>query len=156
MNIIEEIKEEMTEAERQKLYQAIGYRENDFIDLPKDFVAYKLAFLLKKISLLVEDQDCCIANFELSSTNLNMNYCPASNCLNVSSVIKSMNIKGIEGVNLLENYSQNDVLSLVFDLNPLDGQYDYGNLFTILLKYLIINYQINLIYLRCCNEDVRI
>lgn len=134
MNIIEEIKEEMTEAERQKLYQAIGYQENDFIDLPKDFVAYKLAFLLKKISLLVEDQDHCIANFELSSTSLKINYCPASSCLNVSSVIKSMNIKGIQGVNLLENYSQNDVLSFVFDLNPLDGQYDYGNLFTISLN----------------------
>jgi hypothetical protein len=51
---------------------------------------------------------------------------PSSQGVAIDTCVKSLYVSGIGGIPLLEELTHTDVLSLKLDVNPLDGQYDYG------------------------------
>ena len=116
----------MNTNEKQKLYDAIGYEEGIPAELPKDFVAHKFKFLISKLFITVSDEEEKITQLSLIGVGLNLTHRPTSQCICVSTSVKSLYISGVGGIPLLEEQSTMDVLTLEFDMNPLDGQYDYG------------------------------
>ena len=116
----------MTTTEKARLYEAIGYEEEIPKEFPLDFIAHKLHFTINQLFITINDANEKITQLSLTSTQLKVNHRPSSQCALVNTSVKSLHISGIAGTLLLEKRTTADVLSLQFDMNPLDGQYDYG------------------------------
>jgi hypothetical protein len=125
-NIINDFKKEMTPSEKLRLYEAIGYEEDIPHELPLDFIAHKLRFTNNKLFITINDENNKISQLSLLSVQLNVSHRPSSEGVAIDTCVKSLYISGIGGIPLLEEFTPTDVLSLQFDMNPLDGQYDYG------------------------------
>ena len=125
-NIVNEFKKEMDSKEKQKLYEAIGYEEGIPEVFPNDFIAHKINFLINKLFITISDENEKITQLSLLGVGLDLTNRPSSHCLSVSNTVKSLYISGVGGIPLLEEQSTLDVLSLEFDMNPLNGEYDYG------------------------------
>lgn len=55
---VKQFESEMTPAEKEKMYKAIGYQENAAPAIfPKTFVAYSIAFLLRTLEIELRDDD---------------------------------------------------------------------------------------------------
>ncbi|XP_054161337.1 intermembrane lipid transfer protein Vps13-like [Oppia nitens] len=126
VNIVDDFKKEMTTDEKQRFYEAIGYEEGIPEELPKDFIAHRIKFMIGKLFITVSDETEKITQLSLLGVSLNLSNRPSSHCLALSTNVKSLFISGIGGIPILEELSTLDVLSLEFDMNPLDGLYDYG------------------------------
>lgn len=116
----------MNSGEKQKLYDAIGYEEGIPTELPKEFIAHKIKFIIEKLFITISDQNEKITQLSLIGVGLNLTHRPTSQCICVNNSVKSLYISGVGGIPLLEEQSTTNVLSLEFDMNPLDGLYDYG------------------------------
>ena len=127
----------MDAKEKQRLYEAIGYEEGIPAELPKDFIAHKIKFKIEKLFITISDQIEKITQLSLLGVDMYLTHRPTSNCLSVTNTVKSLYISGVGGIPLLEEQSTLDVLSLEFDMNPLDGLYDYGLSQLSLFFYLI-------------------
>jgi vacuolar protein sorting-associated protein 13A/C len=127
-NIINDFKKEITPSEKLRLYEAIGYEEDISHELPPDFIAHKLRFTINKLFITINDENNKISelSLSLSSVELNGSHRPSSEGVVIDTCVKSLYISGIGGIPLLEELTHMDVLSLKLDMNPLDGQYDYG------------------------------
>ncbi|CAG2100423.1 unnamed protein product [Medioppia subpectinata] len=125
-NIVDDFKKEMTPKEKQRLYEAIGYEEDLPAELPKEFIAHKIKFIIGKLFLTISEGDEKLSQLSLLKVCLNATHRPTSQCLAFTSSVQSLYISGVGGIPLLEEQSTKEVLSLEFDMNPLDGQYDYG------------------------------
>jgi hypothetical protein len=116
----------MTPSEKLRLYEAIGYEEDIPHELPLDFIAHKLQFIINKLFITINDENNQISQLSLLSVQLNVSHRPSSQGAVIDTCVKSLYISGIGGIALLEELTPMDVLSLKLDINPLDGQYDYG------------------------------
>jgi len=95
-------------------------------ELPLDFIAHKLQFVISKLSITIKDANQTVTQLSLESIQLRVNHRPSSNSALIDTCVKSLYISGIGEVPLLEKLTTDDVLYLKFDMNPLNRQYDYG------------------------------
>jgi hypothetical protein len=116
----------MTPSEKLRLYEAIGYEEDIPHELPLHFIAHKLRFTINKLFITINDENNQISQLSLQSVELNVSHRPSSQGAVIDTCVKSLYISGIGKIPLLEELTHMDVLSLKLDMNPLDGQYDYG------------------------------
>jgi hypothetical protein len=116
----------MTTTEKTKLYEAIGYEEDIPKEFPLHFIAHKLKFIINKLSITIKDANQTVTQLSLDSIQLRVNHMPSSNSAHIDTCVKSLYISGMGRVPLLEELTTGDVLYLEFDMNPLNGQYDYG------------------------------
>ncbi|RWS14430.1 vacuolar protein sorting-associated protein 13C-like isoform X4 [Dinothrombium tinctorium] len=128
--IVDQFKSEMTAEEKLKLYKAIGYEETKApTTFPPEFVAHLLNINFKSIKFMVIDiaKNDKILHFTLDNVNCELHHRPASDGILFKSNIKALGVQGCRGVKLTdEESSKGDLLSIKFELNPLDKRFDYG------------------------------
>jgi len=78
------------------------------------------------------DEGLCVNQFKLSSVVTSVEYKPASSGAHLETTIRSMKMKGLKKIPIIEDYEKgSEVLSFKFDLNPLHNEYDYGKSFSL-------------------------
>lgn len=94
--IVSDLKREMTQEEKEKLYNAIGYDSTSIgvLDTPKDFVGFILNFKLDSIKAVVTgfDENFKIGEFCMRNINLAIQFRPAASAANVSATFDSTDI----------------------------------------------------------------
>ncbi|CAB3980345.1 Hypothetical predicted protein [Paramuricea clavata] len=125
-------------AEEQKLYAAIGYSESEApVKLPAEYVAYKLKFAQKRISVKLRDDTiepaCCVSSVSLEELFVELGYRPGAQAVSVLTKLGNFTVLGCP----VENQSAPEVVRSVagetdiaeyvnasFETNPLDGKCD--------------------------------
>jgi len=94
--IVDGLKREMTQEEKEKLYSAIGYDSSSIgvLDTPKDFVGFIINFRLDLIKCLVTgfDENFRLGEFCMRNINLGVRFRPAAGAANVSITFDSTSI----------------------------------------------------------------
>lgn len=94
--IVSDLKREMTQEEKDKLYNAIGYDESSIgvLDTPKDFVGIIVNFKLDSIKCVVTgfDENFKIGEFCMRNINLSVQLRPAASAAHVSVTFDSTSI----------------------------------------------------------------
>lgn len=81
---VKEFENAMTPAEKERLYKAIDYQENDSgVTYPETFVATACKFVLHLLEIQVVDDNSMtsVLNIQLKSVNCNVDLRPAANAL---------------------------------------------------------------------------
>lgn len=84
-----QVKAAMTPDEKEKLYKAIGYQENDVpAELPESYVATQLAFVLKALEIVIKNDELSdvdninrIVFLQLENVTCNVEQRPGGNAL---------------------------------------------------------------------------
>lgn len=129
----------MTADEKEKLYKAIGYQENTTpTELPVHFVATKLKFELKKLQILVINDDLSaiddanrVMSLQLKNVTANLDQRPAAAAIKLNIGINSFSVfgkqqRGIIPILAKSKTSSLDqtILDIGFETNPLDKRCD--------------------------------
>ena len=139
-NVFEEFLPSVSEREKemQKLYQAIGYTENEVITpFPADYVALVFKFQLNKITIKCEDdtraETLDVTCFTLNRLNAEVLQRPSSKGLKVSLKIEQLKLLGTPCENkiplLVKSCKKDDInapplVHLCFEINPIGKDVD--------------------------------
>ncbi|XP_065656239.1 intermembrane lipid transfer protein VPS13A isoform X1 [Hydra vulgaris] len=122
------------DAEMAKLYEAIGYSENEVITaFPSNYVAMVFDFQLKSISIaLIDDsdkRDIEVIRFFLNGIHCNVKQRPSANALRVEVQMQSLKLNGTPNSNdvplIIRSISKKldtDMVVMTFETNPMDNQ----------------------------------
>uniref|UniRef100_A0A1L8DVL7 Putative vacuolar protein n=1 Tax=Nyssomyia neivai TaxID=330878 RepID=A0A1L8DVL7_9DIPT len=130
----------MTNEEKAKLYNAIGYRENTSpTELPEDYVAMRLHFQLNVLEVAIMNDDCvkkdghtseCILLMQLREVRCNIDQRPAASAIKMKIDLKTFSVFGVAQGDATPNIikskceEEGNQLSLDFETNPLDHKCD--------------------------------
>ncbi|XP_052870380.1 intermembrane lipid transfer protein Vps13 [Anopheles cruzii] len=128
----------MTPAEKAKLFQAIGYQENDVpTELPEHYVAQKLQFQLNSLEVSIRSdaaEDTAILNrvllLELKSVVCGVEQRPSAAAMKVSLAMHELTISGLKQGDILpimvrsQLEGSNTLLDVSFETNPADKKCD--------------------------------
>ncbi|XP_067014210.2 intermembrane lipid transfer protein Vps13 [Anabrus simplex] len=135
-NLAVKFREELSEDERLKLYQAIDYQENALPTYyPAEFVETKIYFRLNGLTVDVRDNDRHPAHVllaELIGVSSEIQRRPTANAIKVMLSMGQLTVSGTRQVNITPQLissrtqdSENSVLvNILFETNPLGGAYD--------------------------------
>ncbi|XP_056003796.1 intermembrane lipid transfer protein VPS13A-like isoform X2 [Ostrea edulis] len=136
-DIKEQFEDEFSEKEKAKLYEAIGYQENETDPtLPKEFVAVRLVTKLSSLSLTLNDEtkkEPQIVKLQLRDVYANVGQRPADSAVQVDGKIDKFTVVGSPQGGTLPRMvvSQNEEQKVVYSLlnflletNPLDRKCD--------------------------------
>ncbi|XP_076066395.1 vacuolar protein sorting 13C isoform X3 [Oratosquilla oratoria] len=137
-NLAKKLENAMTDEEKEKMFEAIGYSEGDLTpEYPKEFVAFQFEFILEQLSLIVHDEE--VDNAEVTKASLvgvkmSAYQRPAADAFKLKGCIKSFSVNGFkeQGVtpsiisSLQEMGDGEDVnlVDLLVETNPLDDTCD--------------------------------
>lgn len=127
--VIGDFKKEMTDEEKEKLYEAIGYGEGAPItDFPEKFAAHLLNFNMDAIRLVIFDDNKSqkIIDASLSRVAANVKHRPTSGGIIIDSSIGTMQVTGINNLPMLKEDSVDDMLSVKAEINLVERDFDYG------------------------------
>lgn len=127
--LIDEFKKEMTKDEKAKLYQAIGYEESVPVEYPPSFEASIAGITLSTINVTVFDEQSNknLILFKLNHVATKLGFRPSSNGLRLNLVVNDVDLKGMDGNELIINRQTNECLfELLAETNPVDKSFDYG------------------------------
>ncbi|XP_014662270.1 PREDICTED: vacuolar protein sorting-associated protein 13A-like [Priapulus caudatus] len=137
--IAEKFGEAMTPEEKAKLFDAIGYSENQVdTTLPQEFVAMQLKFHLKNLSVSLKEptrKSPQIVKLAFTDAVANVDQRPSAEAIKVDASIASMAVYGVPAGDSVPHLvtTQTDgagggvaanLLSVMFETNPLDKQCD--------------------------------
>ncbi|XP_060551931.1 intermembrane lipid transfer protein VPS13A-like [Ruditapes philippinarum] len=138
-NIQEQFYEQFNAEEKKKLYDAIGYQENEADPtLPKEFVAVRLVTKLNNLSVMLHDNSKTepqILKMQLKSVFASVGQRPAANAVKVDLKMDKFTLLGTQQeefvprmvTSITQTEATQQALSLLdvlFETNPLDGQCD--------------------------------
>ncbi|XP_055686925.1 intermembrane lipid transfer protein Vps13 isoform X2 [Lutzomyia longipalpis] len=125
----------MTNEEKAKLYNAIGYRENSMeMELPEDYVAMRLHFQLNVLEVaIMNDQGVrevnksdCILLMQLREVRCEIDQRPTASAIKLKMDLKTFSVFGVKQGDATPNIikskceEEGNQLSLDFETNPLD------------------------------------
>ncbi|XP_039291061.1 vacuolar protein sorting-associated protein 13 [Nilaparvata lugens] len=139
-DIRKQFAEAMTGEEKDKLFRAIGYQEN-FVpdDLPVEFVAVRLNFLLQCLEVEVRDDDLqdekSVMRVALNQMELQLEQRPSANAIRVTSMMYNLSASGLKQLDGLpevcsslhstEGDAKTPLVKIIFETNPLCGTCDH-------------------------------
>lgn len=137
--IVKQFEEAMTPEEKAKLYEAIGYQEQQIVvtEYPNEFVANKLLFTLHNLIMSLSDDtktETQVLKTNLKEVTACVEQRPAAQAMSVDAKIDSFIVNGVPSpqkniptlVSSQRLESSNlPLLSLFFETNPLDGTCDH-------------------------------
>ena len=137
LNLIEQVKKEFSdETEKEKLYAAINYDEDQTDHTyPLGYAAQRVSFVIKSINLNITDkaQNVRISEFFLNEVKLNLAVLPATNGLDLMLSINSMKMFGLRNkqVPIIEpilGKKSTNMIEIDFVSNPIKTEikYDFG------------------------------
>ncbi|XP_018574731.1 vacuolar protein sorting-associated protein 13 isoform X2 [Anoplophora glabripennis] len=128
--LLKQFQSEMTPAEKETMYKAIGYQENAApTTIPKTFIAYSGAFILRNLEIELRDDDQQIKRVlfcNLSGVGIKLEHRPAANAIKADVKIDNFTIEGLQQDNFIpqlitsEIDSKGGLLEIAFETNPLD------------------------------------
>ncbi|KAL4216396.1 Vacuolar protein [Mactra antiquata] len=131
--------EQFTLDEKNKLYDAIGYQENEADPtLPKEFVAVRLVTKLNNVSVMLTDnskKEPQILKLQLKNVFASVGQRPAASAVKVDLKLDKMSLMGTQQgefiPRMMTSITQADpgqqalsLLDVLFETNPLDGLCD--------------------------------
>ncbi|CAC5405082.1 VPS13A_C [Mytilus coruscus] len=136
-DIKDKYQEQFTPEEKSKLYDAIGYEENEGDPtLPKEFVALRLVTKLTKMSITLRDdasKDSHVIKLQLKDVFSSVGQRPAANAIMVEAKMDKFTVQGTlqngqsPYMALSQTKEADQVYSLLnawFENNPVDGACD--------------------------------
>ncbi|KAK3890033.1 hypothetical protein Pcinc_005997 [Petrolisthes cinctipes] len=142
-NIVKKLEAEMTDDEKKKLYEAIGYSETlPSPDLPVEYVDLKMVFLLHQLVLTISDDidngegggQQCVAKASLQHVSAEFEKRSGADAIKVISCMKGFLVEGYGGpdpaaqtpqlVTSEGAASSEPLLNVLFETNPLDKTCD--------------------------------
>ncbi|XP_053387649.1 intermembrane lipid transfer protein VPS13A-like isoform X4 [Mercenaria mercenaria] len=138
-NIQEQFYEQFNAEEKKKLYDAIGYQENEADPtLPKEFVAVRLVTKLNNLSVMLKDdmkKEPQILKMQLKSVFASVGQRPAASAVKVDLKMDKFTLHGTQQgdfiprmvTSITQTEATQQALSLLdvlFETNPLDGLCD--------------------------------
>lgn len=135
--LIKEVQKEFSdESEKEKLYKAINYDENQKDQTyPLGYSAFKISFLIRSINLNITDkkQKINISEFLLSEVKLQLSVLPTSNGIDLMLSINSMKMFGLHDkktpiIEPILSKKSTNMIEVEFILNPYKEElvYDFG------------------------------
>ncbi|KAK3590891.1 hypothetical protein CHS0354_020869 [Potamilus streckersoni] len=129
--------EQFTAEEKAKLYEAIGYQENEAdLTLPKEFVAVRLVMKLNDLSVSLKDdrkKDLQILKLQFKNVFASVGQRPAANAVQVDAKMDKFTMLGAPQGDFIpkmvksQTQTAGQVMALIdlkFETNPLDGLCD--------------------------------
>ncbi|XP_052264161.1 intermembrane lipid transfer protein VPS13A-like [Dreissena polymorpha] len=150
-NIQQQFYEQFNLEEKNKLYEAIGYQENEVdLTLPKTFVALRIVTKLNNLSVTLRDDskselqllqdesnmDSQLLKLQLKNVYSTVEQRPAASAIKVNAKMDKMTVLGTQQGEIIPHMvssvlekltEQEEALSLIdflFETNPLDGMCD--------------------------------
>ncbi|XP_052084958.1 intermembrane lipid transfer protein VPS13A-like isoform X11 [Mytilus californianus] len=136
-DIKDKFQEQFTSDEKSKLYDAIGYEENEADPtLPKEFIALRLVTKLTKMSITLRDdssKDSHVIRLQLKDVFSSVGQRPAANAIQVEAKMDKFTVQGTPQngqspyMALSQTKEADQVYSLLnawFETNPLDATCD--------------------------------
>lgn len=145
---VDQFKTAMTSEEKEKLYQAIGYHEGGVdLQLPEEYVAITAHLNLKLLEVCVRNEISgsvpadlnvgadglqTVLSLQVSGVSCEIDQRPASNGLKLDLNMKEFTVSGYKQKehepvlvkSILGPLSDNSLLKINFETNPLDKQCD--------------------------------
>ncbi|GBM38371.1 Vacuolar protein sorting-associated protein 13 [Araneus ventricosus] len=134
--IAKQIEEAMTQEEKQKLYEAIGYQEQPVVtEYPKEFVENKLLFLLHNLTVTLSDDtksEPQVLKVNLKEVSASVDQRPAAQAMSFDAKIESFIVKGVPSGKTAPTIvtsrqfagTNQPLLNIWFETNPLDESCD--------------------------------
>ncbi|WAR29642.1 VP13A-like protein [Mya arenaria] len=133
--IQEQFYEQFNSDEKKKLYDAIGYQENESDPtLPKAFVALRIVTKLNNVSLTLKDdkiKEPQLLKLQLKNVYSTVGQRPAASAIRVEAKMDRLTVLGTQQGDciprMVSSVVTDQVMSLVdfqFETNPLDGECD--------------------------------
>ncbi|XP_055701182.1 intermembrane lipid transfer protein Vps13 isoform X2 [Phlebotomus papatasi] len=137
--ILTQFNEAMTNEEKNKLYNAIGYSENSIpTELPEDYVAMRFHFQLNVLEVAIMNDQCVkndtqndrILLLQLREVHCDIDQRPAAAAIKMKMNLKTFSIFGVQQGNATPNIikskceEEGNQLTLDFETNPLDHKCD--------------------------------
>ncbi|XP_050687793.1 intermembrane lipid transfer protein Vps13-like isoform X2 [Eriocheir sinensis] len=134
-NLAMKLKSAMTDEEKQKLHEAIGYSDSGPPpSYPEEFVDILLKFLLKQLTIRVTDEDtggACVLHLKLDQVTSALENRSGASAVRVKASVQSLTVEGypVEGpvprlVTTETTTSGAPLLDVTFETNPLDKACD--------------------------------
>ncbi|RZF46695.1 hypothetical protein LSTR_LSTR002558 [Laodelphax striatellus] len=139
-DIKKQFAEAMSGEEKEKLFRAIGYQEN-FVpdDLPVEFVAVRLNFILQCLEVEVRDDDLqdekSVMRVALNQMELQLEQRPSANAIRVTSMMYNLSASGLKqldglpevcsSLHNIEGDGKTPLVKIIFETNPLCGTCDH-------------------------------
>ncbi|KAI1289479.1 Vacuolar protein sorting-associated protein 13C [Halotydeus destructor] len=127
--VMKELQSEITPAEKDKFYQAIGYGESASIsEYPSNFAAHLLNTDLESIKLTIIDdvKGQQLVDMSLNKVSGDIRFRPSSGGLIINSSISKISIFGYDKRQLLRAESDGHILTATLEVNLQEKEYDYG------------------------------
>ncbi|XP_067143145.1 intermembrane lipid transfer protein Vps13 isoform X2 [Centruroides vittatus] len=133
--ITQQFEEAMTNEEKAKLYEAIGYQENAVpAEYPKEFVENKITFLLCNLVIVIDDMSKKqVMKLQLQKVSTEIEQRPSAEAIKLAAKVETFMVFGTLGKNnitptmvtsqTVENIKE-PLLSVLFETNPLDNSCD--------------------------------
>ena len=127
VNVIEDLKKEMTAEEKEKLYAAIGY-EPENADFPPEFEAHLLSLNLRSINFVITDEKKGGQIIDASLTNVvtNVRHRPASKGIEVAASVGDLVAFGVANRPLIREDYPEKAFVIQFISNPVSKEFDFG------------------------------
>ena len=134
-NVIEDFKKEMTQEEKDKLYEAIGYGDSALTDYPVDFAAHLLSLKLNSIVIVLVDDvkfggrdavEQKILEMSLLDMETNIQHRPASNGFLIRSSVDDLSVIGKLNRPLIREETPEKAFTVEFISNPVNQEFDFG------------------------------
>ena len=128
VDVISQIQTVMTEDEKEKLYDAIGYAETDGLEAyPKNYAAHRFCLYVDAIKLFLNDdlKKHRIAEFACLGVRSEIEHRPTCKSYFITSDVDDLVIHGIKNRRLTREDAQGKTFYFEFTRLPAGEKYDY-------------------------------